>query len=165
MVFNRYFMLGKVTNMNIYGLSYRLPIKTKISYDQDMDIFIKGEYLNQRYFGQQDQVSLIGKVKYVFFTKLYVNAEVGISQHGKMQFLVGALLNRFSNIPFNTSVEVGYYLNRLRYKTEISRTFLRWGFALGYEKFYKYNNAYVSLRIPLEKFNSGFVYRNFLKRK
>jgi len=159
--FNRYKIPSESMDLNIYRLGGSYTLKERIR-DFPIAVSIDLEYLDQRYAYMDDHISFIVGV-YSRHTNIPFSADMGVSHRGKIQFLAKTSLPSNWCIPFGTFFEAGYWMNRFRCKTEMSRSFRRWSIAVGYERIYKYQNCYLTLSIPLQKIETGFWYRNLLK--
>lgn len=160
--FDRYDISDKQMNMNLYSLGY-----TFFQYLRFPLGGVKIEYFNQRIMGGKDHVSLKLISKFYPLKRAGMNlyGDVGVSHRGRVQFLGGVLIGQRKYIPFGTKIEAGMWMNRFRGKAEISRANKWVELALGYERFHRYENAYISVKITTSLISTGFIYGNHLKKK
>ncbi len=162
--YDRYDISNKRMNINQYSLSSSFRLFKNYRIHNRVGL----EYLNQRYARQKDHLSLVASGSYMFYGKnISLDGSVGISHRGRPQYNVGVVTSLLRKSPINIYLSSGYWIDKFKFKGELSHTFKQIRhikLTIGYEQFLNYRNTYLSLNIPLLKAETGFWYRNLLKK-
>lgn len=128
---------------------YRGDIYWQPSMGLGFALYYGMEYIDHKSKFMRGITSLIFGTEFRVMPRGYFSADIGFTDSGPAHFMFGYKYHASPNMPFDINIDGGSWMRKLRVDANISKRVKNVIFSLGYEKLYKYDNAYLTLTVPL----------------